>query len=71
MATRPWHLQQARGSYAQLVRILGELSEEEVLAALALEAQSTRRATTIDRLIARAVGLRTRAYKATLDEQFR
>ena len=70
MAVRKWHIAQAIGSFACLNSVINELTEEEVLAALELEAASQRRSTTIDRLISRAVRLREISYATALKEKF-
>lgn len=70
MATRRWHMSQALKSFRSLLTIIDELSEEEVLACLELEAASLRRTSVIDRLISRAVRLRELTYGAQLKEKF-
>ena len=70
MAVRPWYLARAIGSFATLNEVLHELTEEEVLAALDLEAASQRRPTTISRLISRAVRLRELSYSTSLKEKY-
>lgn len=70
MAVRKWHLAQALGSFTQLHAVLPSLTGEEVMAALALEASTGRRKSTIDRLISRAVRINELAYKAQLVEQY-
>lgn len=70
MAVRKWHLAQAIGSFASLNSVINELTEEEVLAALDLEAASQRRSTTIDRLISRAVRLRELSYSTFLKDKY-
>lgn len=70
MAVRKWHLDQALASYPSLKRVLGELTEEEVLAALDLESATMRRRSVIDRLISRAVRLNELSYSRQLKERF-
>jgi hypothetical protein len=67
---RKFYVQQALSSYAGLVRVLDELTEEEVLACLKLEAASLRRQSVLDRLISRATRLNELAYNSRLKEQF-
>lgn len=71
MAVRKWHVHQALGAFTQLTAVLPDLTAEEILAALELESQSTRRKSTIDRLIARAVRLNELAYGAALAAKYR
>lgn len=68
MTIRKWHMQQARGSFTQLIAVLPDMTAEEILAALELESQSSRRTSTIDRLIARAMRLNELAYSAELSK---
>lgn len=70
MAVRKWHLDQALASYPSLKRVLGELTEEEVLAALDLESATMRRRSVIDRLISRAVRLNELSYSRQLKERY-
>ena len=70
MSTRRWYIDQALSSYSVLNRVLVELTEEEVLACLKLEAASSRRRSILDRLISRAARLRELAYVAKLKEKF-
>jgi hypothetical protein len=70
MAVRKWHLGQALESFARLNEIITELTEDEVLAALELEAASRRRRSMIDRLISRAVRLNEMNYVANLKEKY-
>jgi len=69
-ADRQWTLAQALRSYASLQEALPNLSEEDVLAALDLEAASRRRRSIMDRLIARAVRLRELKYVTQLKERY-
>lgn len=71
MAVRPWHISEALSSVARLNELLSELTEEEVLRCLELEAASIRRETVIDRLISRAVRIKELAYATALKEQFK
>lgn len=70
MAARPWHIGQALDSYPSLLKVLSELTEEEVLHALSLESASRRRQSIIDRLISRAVRLNELSYAKTLKEKY-
>ena len=71
MATRKWHMSQALHSFATLTNVINELTEEEVLAALEIEAAARRRQSIIDRLIARAVRIRELSYATHLKEKYR
>jgi hypothetical protein len=70
VAVRKWHLSEALASYPSLKRVVGELTLEEVLAALDLESGTLRRRSLIDRLIQRAVRLNEIAYSRQLKEKF-
>lgn len=70
MAARKWNVSEALSSYVRLTDLLPELTEEEVLACLALEAASQRRRSVIDRLISRAIRLKEIEYKRQLKEKF-
>lgn len=63
---RDWYVGQALTSVTRLNEILVELTEDEVLAALNLESQSTRRRSILDRLISRAVRLNEIEHAAKL-----
>jgi len=63
-------MQEALQSFKRLEEILAELTEEEVLACLELEAASRRRRSLIDRLISRAVRLQGLVYSSQLKEKF-
>lgn len=67
---RDWYVGQALESYSRLTEVLLELTEVEVLAALALESQSRRRRSITDRLISRAVRLKEIEYVAELKAKF-
>lgn len=71
MPVRQWYIGQALGSASQLMAVLDKLSEAEVLACLALEADTRRRKSLLRRLIGRAVRLNELAYTAQLHEQYR
>lgn len=70
MAVRKWYLNQALASYPSLKRVLGELTQEEVLAALELESATLRRRSLIDRLISRAIRLNELTFTRQLKEKF-
>ena len=70
MAVRKWYLNQALASYPSLKRVLGELTQEEVLAALELESSTLRRRSLIDRLISRAIRLNELTFTRQLKEKF-
>lgn len=70
MKLRKWYMNQALASYASLNQVVNELTEEEVLACLNLEAASRRRRSIINRLIQRAVRLRAIETTRQLKEQF-
>lgn len=70
MSVRKWYVSEALTSYARLTELLPELTEEEVLACLELEAASTRRESVLDRLISRAVRLNELHYQRQLKEKF-
>ena len=70
MAVRKYYLHEALVSYPSLTRVLGELTEEEILAALSLESASQRRRSIIDRLISRATRLNELSYNRQLKERF-
>ena len=61
---------QALESFQGLTSTLGEMTENEVIAALEVESSALRRQTVIDRLISRAVRLRELSYAASLKEKF-
>lgn len=67
---RKFVLAQALESYPALMRHLNDLTEEEVLAALDLEAATRRRASVIGRLISRAVRLNELSYVNQLKEKY-
>jgi hypothetical protein len=70
MSVRKWHVSEALTSFARLNELIGELTEEEVLACLELEAGSNRRGTVIDRLISRAARLNELSYVKKLKEKY-
>lgn len=70
MPVRRYYIDLALKSYASLVANLDELTEEEVLACLSLEASSRRRQSILDRLTSRAVRLNELLYNRQLKEKF-
>ena len=70
MSVRKWYVDQALQSFVRLNEVLSELTEEEVLACLDLEAASQRRRSIIDRLISRAVRLGEIALNQRLKEKY-
>ena len=70
MTTRRWYVAQALESYPSLKRVIGELTLEEVLAALDLESSTLRRRSHIDRLIQRATRLNELEFTRQLKEKY-
>ena len=70
MAVRKWYLDRALASYPSLKAVIGELTLEEVIAALDLESSTLRRASLIDRLISRAVRLNEVSFNRQLKEKY-
>lgn len=71
MAVRKWYLDRALDSYPSLKAVIGELTLEEVIAALDLESSTLRRRSLIDRLISRAVRLNEVSFNRQLKEKYR
>ena len=71
MPVRKFFIGKALTSFISLTRIIGELTEEEVLHCLKLEAGTLRRQSIIDRLISRAGRLHELRYTAILKEKFK
>jgi hypothetical protein len=69
MAVRRFFVGKALNSFKGLTQTIGELTEEEVLYCLKLEAGTLRRQSVIDRLISRASRLHELRYIATLKEK--
>jgi predicted xylose isomerase-like sugar epimerase len=69
-ASRKWHLSQAADSMASLRKVINDLTLEEVIATLDLEASSLRRKSHIDRLIARASRLQEVEFTRQLKEKY-
>ena len=67
---RDWYVGQALESYARLNEVLGELTEDEVFAALELESQTRRRRSIVDRLISRAIRLNEITYATQLKRKY-
>ncbi len=70
MSVRRYYINQALTSMTSLRDTLNELTEEEVLACLKLEAGTLRRRSVLDRLIARAGRLHELRYTRQLKEKF-
>jgi len=70
MALRQWYVTRALESFLSLTEIINQLTEEEVLAALELEDATQRRRSIVERLLQRAVRLRTLAVSKDLKERF-
>lgn len=62
---------QALQSFSALNGVINDLTEAEVLAALDLEAASSRRPSVLDRLISRAVRINEQQYQRQLKEKYR
>lgn len=69
-AASKYRVAEALGSVQALHRVINTLSEEEVLAALQLEAASQRRESVLNRLIGRAIRLNEIKYANQLKEKF-
>lgn len=67
---RKFTVAQALESYPALAQHLNDLTEEEVLAALELEAATQRRGSMLSRLISRAVRLNEVRYANQLKEKY-
>jgi len=61
---------QALSSFSALHDVINDLTEDEVLAALDLEAATNRRRSLIDRLISRAVRINEQRYQRHLKEKY-
>lgn len=70
MAVRSYYVGLALKSFKSLTAVLNDLTEEEVLHCLDLEAGTLRRRSTLDRLISRAGRLHELAYTSQLKEKF-
>ncbi len=70
MEVRKWYLDRALDSYPSLKAVIGELTLEEVIAALDLESGTLRRRSLIDRLISRAVRLNEVSFNRQLKEKY-
>lgn len=67
---RKHYISAALENFAQLSKVLTELTEQEVYACLDLEAASQRRRTIIDRLISRAVRLNEITLNQKLKDKY-
>lgn len=70
MAISKFRLGQALRSFGSLNEMISELTEQEVLACLDLEAATQRRRSILDRLISRAVRLKEVSYHRLLKEKY-
>ena len=70
MSVRKFYVGKALNTFTGLSQVIGELTEEEVLHCLKLEAGTLRRRSIIDRLISRASRLHELRYTAILKEKF-
>lgn len=70
MSVRTWYVRQALGSFRSLTDVLSELTEEEVLHCLQVEAGSLRRRSVINRLVSRAARIHELRYIRQLKEKF-
>ena len=70
MSTRPWYITEALSSFVRLNEVLSELTEEEVMACLELEAATQRRRSVLDRLITKAVQLNVIVLTQALTEKY-
>lgn len=68
---RQWIVQQALASYRALEENLEDLDEDEVIACLEFESQTTRRKAVLDRLISRAIRLNELRYSQQLQEKYK
>lgn len=57
-------------SVPDLLKVLSQLTEDELVSALELESMTTRRRSIIKRLIGRAVSLRARVYREDLERKY-
>lgn len=69
-ASRSWRVDEALQSYECLNRVLVDMEEAEVLAALELEAATRRRRSFLDRLLARAVRIKETEYRKVLESKY-
>ena len=70
MTIRTWYVTSALASYASLNAVVNELTHEEVLHCLHLEAGTLRRRSVTNRLIQRAVRLHSDDYNQQLKKAF-
>lgn len=70
MEVRKWYVGQALESFARLCEIIDDLTYEEVIACLDLEASTRRRRSVLNRLISRAVRLAEIDLNRNLKEKY-
>lgn len=64
-----WRTSRALESFRELIKVVDQLTEEEVYYCLRLEAGTQRRKTVMERLIHRAADLNRQTFIATLQEK--
>lgn len=70
MGTRKWHINEALFSVRRLAKVQHELTMEEVIACLELEAATRRRRSITGRLINRALALNEKSFLTSLQEKY-
>lgn len=70
MSVRKWNINQALESFSRLNEVLSDLTPEEVVACLDLEAGTRRRRSIINRLISRAVRLNEIEFNQKLQKKY-
>jgi hypothetical protein len=70
MALRKWYIDEALHSFSRLLKVLPQMSGEEVVEALRLESETRRRKSIMIRLIGRAARINELAYVAQLKKEF-
>lgn len=65
-----WRINKALSSFRSLLSVIEELTEEEVLHVLKVEAGSRRRSVMIDKLIQKSAELNRRSYIRNLKEKY-
>lgn len=67
---RKWHTDQALSSVSKLHAVINDMTMEEIVHCLELEASSSRRKSIIDRLISKAARLNELQFVANLKEKY-
>ena len=70
MSVRKWYLTEALASCRRLDQVINELTVEEVMACLKLEAATQRRQSVTDKLISQAVRLESHLLSKRLQEKY-